>query len=242
MLRPSEAAARYAVYFAPPPGSVLESVGAAWLGRSVWEGAAAARPTVPGLGARRLRDLTAGPRSYGFHATLKAPFRLADSLDEAALCEAAALFARSAASFPLPTLKIGVLSGFIALLPENRSAELERLAADCVKAFERFRAPPTATERARRRPDRLSPRQVSYLDAWGYPFVLEEYRFHMTLTAKVGSDEREILLPLLEWLFSPALTEPSAFDGISLFRQAAPDQPFEALRRFPFRPPVTVPG
>ena len=63
---------RYAIYYLPPAGA-LADFGARWLGWDVRRGAAAVQLDLPGL-----RDATEAPRKYGFHGTLKPPFRLAE--------------------------------------------------------------------------------------------------------------------------------------------------------------------
>ena len=74
---------RYAVYAAPQPGP-LADFAARWLGWDPVAGEAVAHPEVSGL-PRPVEALTASPRKYGFHCTLKPPFRLADGSSRAAL-------------------------------------------------------------------------------------------------------------------------------------------------------------
>ena len=106
------------------------------------------------------------------------------------------------------------------MIPAGRSAELSDLAQSCVEAFDGFRAPLTAHDRARRRPDRLSPRQLGYLDCWGYPYVADEFRFHMTLTGSLPRERHEAIVPLLRQLFAPVTAMPRPIDRIALFYQA----------------------
>jgi hypothetical protein len=75
--RPVEDEPRYAIYFVPPPGSPLACFGAVWLGYDVANGAEPPQPRLPEIAPERLRNITAEPRRYGFHATLKPPFSLA---------------------------------------------------------------------------------------------------------------------------------------------------------------------
>ena len=133
------------------------------------------------------RDLTADPRKYGFHATLKAPFSLAQGRTEAELFAACAAFAATPRAIPVIRPVVGSISGFIAVIPADPPAELIRLAADCVSEFDAFRAPLTEADRARRNPSRLTSAQRAHLDRWGYPYVMEEFRFHMTLTGRLDA-------------------------------------------------------
>lgn len=225
-------APRYAVYFAPTPGGVLHELGAAWL--------AADGPRPDGMTAERLAHLTAAPRHYGFHGTLKAPFRLAEGFGERDLVDAACAFAAATAGFMLPGLTIAALSDFIALVPRAPSAALGEMANACVAYFDCFRAPLTEAELARRRPDKLSPAQRGLLARWGYPYVFEEFRFHMTLTGPLTADEKACLLPFLDGYFASALAFPVEFDAITLFRQRSAGTPFEFLSRFELSRPMTI--
>ena len=112
---------------------------------------------------------------------------LAPGKTEAELLAACEAFARTPRPIPVISPVVGSISGFIAVVPAEPSAELERLAADCVSEFDAFRAPLTAEDRARRNPSMLTPRQREYLDRWGYPYVMEDFRFHMTLTGRLAA-------------------------------------------------------
>ena len=79
-----------------------------------------------------------------------------------------------------------LIGGFVAIVPATPSPGLDELAADCVTGFERFRLPMTAQERSRRLAAGLSQHQTANLERWGYPYVFEEFRFHMTLTDASG--------------------------------------------------------
>src|SRR4029077_5796072 len=164
---------RYALYYAAASGSELDRFGANLLGYDAWSGEDLPFPDGVAEGIPDWRDLTQDPRKYGFHATLKAPLALADDKTEAELVAACAAFADTPRTIPVLKPVVNSISGFIAVVPAERSAELERLAGDCVSAFDAFRAPLTPDDRARRNPSGLTPRQCDYLDRWGYPYVME---------------------------------------------------------------------
>jgi putative phosphonate metabolism protein len=224
--------ARSAVYFAPPPGSALEAFGCGWLGRAL-DGTPLAQPTVPGIEPARLVEITRSPRHYGFHGTLKAPFALVDGRAQDALDEAVEAFARQCSPFEI-ALKVGSLSGFIALVPAGPSAALQELAADCVEAFEAFRAPPDDAEIARRRASGLTPRQDRHLLRYGYPYVLDDFRFHMTLTERLQPPERDKVLAILAERAAPLCAEPLTIDAIAIFEQPSRKAAFTLRRRFRF--------
>jgi putative phosphonate metabolism protein len=223
---------RNAIYFAPAPGSALEAFGCGWLGRAL-DGTPLAQPAVPGIDPARLVEITRSPRQYGFHGTLKAPFALADGTPPDALDEAVEAFARGRAPFDV-ALKVDSLDGFLAFVPATASPELDALAADCVEAFEAFRAPLDEAEIARRRASGLSPRQDRHLLRYGYPWVLDDFRFHMTLTERLQPPERGRVLTILAERAARICAEPLRFDAISIFRQPSRDAPFVQHRRFRF--------
>jgi len=227
---------RYAIYYAPPRGSTLDRFGAELLGYDAWTGEEPPFPegvpqTVPDW-----REVTSDPRKYGFHATLKAPFALAPERTETDLVAACAAFASEPRAIPSFRPVVDSISGFIAVIPVERSAPLEMLAADCVTAFDSFRASLTGTDRARRNPNELTERQRDHLDRWGYPYVMEEFRFHMTLTGRLDASRRWDVLGMLRARFAATRIDALAVDRIALFRQDAADARFRiigdwALRR-----------
>jgi putative phosphonate metabolism protein len=225
---------RYAVYFAPHDGSSLWQLGCSWLGRDPQRDCALEHPALPGFTCARIADLTAAPRMYGFHATLKPPFALAGGCAPDDLHDALAAFARRRAPFPLPPLEVGMLGGFIALRPAAASTALEALARDCVLELDRWRAPPDPEELARRRAAGLSARQEAMLARYGYPYVLDEFRFHLTLTDRVPAHEAQPLRELLAGHFTDALRESLAVDSICLFVEERPGVPFRLARRHDF--------
>ena len=176
---------RYAIYFAPPAASPLARFGAAWLGRDAETGAHLARPAMEGFSDERLACITAAPRGYGFHATLAPPMRLAEGCAPDALDEALVSFAASREPFQSPPLRLAALDGFLALVLADASAPMQALEDDIIRTFHRFRAPPTPAEYIRREAGTHTPRQEELLRQWGYPFVLDEFRFHMTLTCEL---------------------------------------------------------
>jgi putative phosphonate metabolism protein len=207
---------RYAIYYAAAPGSDLDRFGAQLLGYDAFSGEEL--PFPDGI-APDWRELTKDPRKYGFHATLKAPLSLAPGRTEVELIAACEAFAATPRPLPVITPVVGSISGFIAVVPSEPSAGVERLAADCTRDFDQFRAPLTIEDRERRNPSALTPRQREYLDRWGYPYVMEEFRFHMTLTGRLDAVRREPILAMLRGRFSKIGLTMLAIDRIALFRQ-----------------------
>lgn len=223
---------RFAIYFAPPEDSLLTRLAAAWLGRDPYSGFVPASVPRNGFSREVWRAATSDPRIYGFHATLKPPFRLASHKSETDLYESVRRFAESYGGFTAPPLKLASIASFLALTLAESCPEFEELAAACTREFDNFRAPPAQEETARRRRAKLTPTQLEYLERWGYPYVLDEWRFHMTLTSSLSADLCESLRQHLEELFAPYCREPFAVDAICVFEQPGPGEAFRVSARF----------
>jgi putative phosphonate metabolism protein len=220
---------RYAIYHVPEPGSDFDRFGTELLGYDAHTGEGLAFPDGILQMAPDWRELTHDPRKYGFHATLKAPHSLAAGKTEAELLAACEAFANTPRPIPVIKPVVGSISGFIAVVPAGPSPELERLAADCVREFDSFRAPLTSEDRARRNPSKLTARQREYLDRWGYPYVMEEFRFHMTLTGRLGDAKREAIRTILTERFALLKITTLSIDRIALFRQDDADSRFRIV-------------
>jgi putative phosphonate metabolism protein len=210
---------RYAIYYAAGANSALSRFGAELLGYDAHAGNELPFPDEARRAAPDWRDITADPRKYGFHATLKAPMALAPGKTEAELVAACAAFAGKARPIPIIRPIVDSISGFIAVIPAEPTSALEQVAADCARDFDPFRASLTADDRARRNPEKLSERQRAYLERWGYPYVMEEFRFHMTLTGRLDAERRGPIVEMLRKRFAGLHLETLAVDRIALFRQ-----------------------
>lgn len=216
---------RFAIYYLPPEGAWAD-FGASWLGWDVETGAQAAHPDVPAV-----EEVTATPRKYGFHATLKPPFRLAQGCTAVHLDTAVSQLANRTAPAQSDSLSLTTLGRFLALTLDGDTTGIERIASACVAELDSFRAPLDASELARRRKARLSEKQEALLERWGYPFVMDAFRFHMTLTGKLPKGEIERWKQDLGDLLPP-LPAPFRLDQIALVAERA-DGNFEVLRRYP---------
>ncbi|WP_068113067.1 DUF1045 domain-containing protein [Tropicimonas marinistellae] len=220
---------RYALYFAPPPGP-LADFGAAWLGWDPRGGRKLAHPSVPGL-PMPVAEITRTPHKYGLHGTLKPPFRLAQGFDVSELHNATEALASSLAPVLLDGLTLARLGGFLALIPDGETTPLALLAARVVEALDAFRAPPSEEELDRRRKSGLSARQEILLQKWGYPYVMEEFRFHLTLSGKLPDAEAEAIAARLRPMLEPILPRPLRIRDICLFGEGQ-DGRFHNLHRY----------
>ena len=227
---------RHAIYYAAAAGSDLDRFGARLLGYDALTGEELPFPNGIVQSMLDWHDLTSDPRKYGFHATLKPPMMLAQGKSEVELLRTCETFA--ATPRPIPTIRpvVDAISGFVAVVPAEPSGELERLATDCVREFDCFRAPLTPEDRARRNPSALTARQRDHLDRWGYPYVMEEFRFHMTLTGRLDAARRAPVLAMLRQRFAGLGVTTLAIDRIAVFRQDGANSRFRIVDQFVLAP------
>jgi putative phosphonate metabolism protein len=224
---------RYAIYYAPEEGSPLHEFGTKWLGRDAITGQDVASYSVPGFGRERVQELTESPRQYGFHATLKPPFHLADGAQPDQLCAAVLSLASEISSFALESLELSWLGKFLALVPSKPSQQLSYLADECVRRLDRFGAPPSGEELAKHRFAGLTGNQEKLLERWGYPYVMEEFRFHLSLTCPIkDAMERDRIFPWADLLTRPSRRSPLEISSVCIFEQKNREAPFRLAQRF----------
>jgi len=226
---------RYAIYYVAAPGTDIDRFGAQLLGYDAYTGRKRA------LSGRHYADRAGLARSdegatkiwFSCHAEGAAVTRAWQTEPQLlAACEA---FAGKPRPIPVITPVVGSISGFVAVVPAALSPELERLAADCTREFGSFRAQLTPKDRARRNPSDLTPRQREYLDRWGYPYVMEEFRFHMTLTGRLNAERRGPILTMLRNGFSAIGLKTLAIDRIAVFRQENAESRFRIVKDWQLR-------
>ncbi|WP_266159913.1 DUF1045 domain-containing protein [Dyella silvatica] len=212
---------RYAVYYCPPSGSELDRLGRQWLATSV----------LPGIASERLNALLSDARRYGWHATIHAPFALAAGASYEDLRQAVLAVAQRTTSFVLP-LQLDRLAGFLALRPSAEQAAVDALAAACLDALEPIRAPVTEAV-IQRRAAGLDATGLALLRRYGYPYVLDRYRFHMTLSASASAHEEHVMHEALAQLMT-SLSSVN-IDALTICREVSPGADFEMIERVPLR-------
>ncbi|MEQ9037317.1 MAG: DUF1045 domain-containing protein [Silicimonas sp.] len=215
---------RYAVYHLPDDAA-LAAFGASWLGWDVATGTTCGQPPIDGID-----ELTATPRKYGFHGTLKPPFRLAVGMTAENLGNQVAALAARTAAIRLDSIQLATLSRFLALVPAGDVTALDRLAFKCVTELDAYRAPPTEGEMQKRRTAGLTLRQEAHLSQWGYPYVGDEFRFHLTLTGKLDEPELARMGDAVAAIL-PALPRPFEIGSISLVGEGK-DGEFKQIHRY----------
>jgi putative phosphonate metabolism protein len=222
--------ARYAVYFSPEKYSLWWAFGNHWLGRSDDDLSLLAQPQLEDIALAELDCITAEPRRYGFHATLKAPFRLAEGLGEADLVRRLAQLARDLRPVPLGPLRVTALGNFAALVPASSPPGLEALAAACVRALDDLRAPLSDADRLRRRTEHLDARELELFNRYGYPYVMERFRLHLTLSGPVGSEAvQRVAHALAKKMAQLNQQSPLSLDRLCLFVERTPGSPFQRI-------------
>lgn len=223
---------RVAIYAAPDPESDAWARGSAWLGRCALRRWSLPQPAIDGLDPASQAALTADPRRYGWHATLKAPMRLADAVDLQALRDAVTALCQAHRVLPMPALQVSRLGRFLALRPAHTPAALSALADDCVRRLQPLAAPLSANELVRRRRAPLTPEEDALLLAWGYPWVLQKFRFHFSLTGPLD-DVPEATIRRVQQAAEAhfAALPPWRLDRLSIFIEPAPGADFLLLEQ-----------
>lgn len=236
-------AMRYAIYYTASKDSELTRLGSTWLGRDAFSGDEIGQPAVDGLSAQRMAELTVSPRRYGFHATMKAPFRLRSGVTETTLVNRFEQLCANTKPVLLPEgLAVNKLGHFLALTPTRPASELSDLAAHCVRDLDDLRQDLTPEDLARRQSAGLSERQSSYLTRWGYPHVFDEFRFHMTLSVSLIDDaDGPRLSDACRDYFVPVTSRPLRIDRLAIYVEAEPGAPFVISHSEPLTGQIAAP-
>ena len=218
---------RYAIYFTPTQGTPWWNFGAHWLGRDECTNQALVQPELAEIPAQQLLQLTAYPRRYGFHATLKAPFTLRDGVTETELLARMRTLAQQLKPLALGPMVATRLDNFTALVPHAPSAALGTLAATCVTSLDDLRAPLSQQDLARRLAQHLDAREQELLMQYGYPHVMERYQLHFTLTGPIAEPLAEVVIRAVDGPVARLNQErPLVLDRLCLFVESEPGANF----------------
>lgn len=221
--------ARYAIYYCPEADAPLSHAAATFLGRDAFDRPVDPRAPLPGLDDLDLDGLTTDPRGYGFHATLKAPFELVQGRSEEELVQALEAFCSVTEPFAAP-IEVSDIGPFIAFRLASPKDEMDQLHRACVTEFEPFRAPLSDADLERRRRARLTAQQELWLQEFGYPYIFDDFRFHMTLTGSIKDDGlRAKVVRALSDRFAP-FEGNHRFETLALFKQETRQDPFNVVK------------
>ena len=219
---------RYSIYYVPD--GPLGKFGASRLGWDIQ-----AREFVPLLHIENnkidLSKITEEPRKYGFHGTLKAPFRLNSQKTEKELIADFEEFCRNQPSVCSEKLVLTIIGNFIALAPAKQSERISQLAQNCVTFFDHYRAPLNKKELARKQKKTLTSYQQEMLSRWGYPYVFKDFKFHLTLTGKISKTVADELMSFLARKINPVLEDRFRIRELVLARQEENGMFCQCLRR-----------
>ncbi|WP_425044574.1 DUF1045 domain-containing protein [Primorskyibacter sp. S87] len=218
---------RFAVYYLPHMTEEWVRYCIAWLGWDAETGRSIEHPPADGLD---LKKITEAPRRYGLHATLKPPFRLAENQSAAGLQDQFSALCTSLPPVMIERLEIRKLGRFLALCPAGDCVGISDLAAACVRELDRFRAPLLPSELEKRRASGLTARQEGHLVRWGYPHVMDLFRFHITLTEKLGKPELRQVREKLRTDLEPLLQDSIPISDLALMGEDI-DGRFHLIRR-----------
>lgn len=209
---------RYAVYFSPEPETALAKFGSKWLGLDIASNKIQASPT----------PYVESPRRYGFHATLKAPMRLADGVGFNDFRSGVERLASQLKSIELGVLRLDQIGDFLALKTDHKYHEaVSDIAWRCTKELDIFRAPLSHEERKKR--SNLTPAESENLERWGYPYVNDSFRFHMTLTSSLSQDD---LTTAIKTVAPMVPDETTKLNSICIFGDPGSLKPFEFVECF----------
>jgi len=223
---------RYALYYAPSSESSLGQFGNSWLGWNAESKIPVSRPLIEGLNQFEIETITKTPRRYGFHGTLKPPFRLNEKRNFNELDTAITELANELKPIKSVPLTLSKASNFLAFRPRDCKSAISAIADSCVSQLDGFRAESSPEELNKRRQNVLTNRQDDLLKQWGYPYVMDEFRFHITLSNKLESEHLDLLCKTLESHCDEILTIPFIIDSLCLFGDPGAGQPFHCIKRY----------
>lgn len=237
---------RVAIYWCPDRHSAAWEAGSRWVGRCADTGERLGQPAIEGLSPPQFEALTDDPRRYGWHATLKAPFRLKEGVTLTDLTERVQVLAASMEAFDMPALHVQRLKRFLALRPVSDNSPLQTVADRCVTGLQALAAPLDEADIARRRKAGLSPEEDALMLAWGYPWVLQRFRFHCSLTGPLDLPGREVDEHTIERLIDTARkevcqTQPTRFTHLSVVVEPQAGADFRLHAQLPLGGHTTTP-
>ncbi len=222
---------RYAIYYVPPESDHLTKFAASWFGWDVYQGIRVNYSELSNLNYD-IKEITKKPCKYGLHGTLKAPFSLAKdrTIDELRL--SLSRLSSSIKKFEIPFISLRKISGFIAIVPTTQNKKLNFLAKKCLQELDCFREVESLEILNKRRSVELSSSMKQNLLKWGYPYVLNDFQFHLTMTSKLAPKVSENVFSVLSSELSSVLNSPLVISKICLFGESKIHGKFKVIEEF----------
>ena len=229
---------RYAIYYAPPKESSLEEFGRYWFG---WDPLNAKLINnkqrinyLNRFGIKNLKNIDKNvliAKKYGFHGTLIPPFKLNKNYSTNKLFKKTDEIAKKFKKFKFYKFKLKKINNFYAFVQNKKNSNINKISNRLVKELFKFRSPLTKKEIDKRNPSKLSKLQLNILHKWGYPYLMSEFKFHMTIASEVTGNKLYFELKKIEKNKKIILNEINNFDKIYIFGENQKGM-FENLENF----------
>ncbi len=224
---------RYAIYYAPSENSELDLFGKCLLGWDPYKGVETTKSDLSKLPSfKKFSSLVLTPKQYGFHGTIKAPFKLKNEYTYNDLENKVREISKQIHSFYFDQLIIKKLGNFIGLIPTN-NLKVNAVSNKFVEELDYLRDELSESEIKKRKPHKLTSNQKQMLFKWGYPYVFDEFKFHLTLTSKLNVVEIDDVLRSLQNILKQVNLNKISFNNICIFGQKS-DEKFYFVQRFNF--------
>ena len=224
---------KYAVYWVPKHADALARFGVSWTGWCAERGEHRPRGEFPGVSAA-VPAITRQVWRHGFHAIIKAPFRLQAERSRFSVERAVEQVIDESVAFRLPRLRLAVIGGSVAaLVPHQSCAALGALVARVGDAM----APLGAAEPANGFAEAPAPDGIVIEDA--EPLVqlpaAEAHRFHMPLTDRLPLEVAFQVMEELQPLLEPMMGETRRLHDVALMGDPGEGRPLRVLQRYDLR-------
>ncbi len=224
---------RYAIYYVPSENSELDLFGKCWLGWDPYKGEETTKSDLSKLPSfKKFSSLVLTPKQYGFHGTIKAPFKLKNEYTYNDLENKVREISKQIHSFYFDQLIIEKLGNFIGLIPTN-NLKVNAVSNKFVEELDYLRDELSESEIKKRKPHKLTSNQKQMLFKWGYPYVFDEFKFHLTLTSKLNVVEIDDVFRSLQNILKQVNLNKISFNNICIFGQKS-DEKFYFVQRFNF--------
>jgi len=232
----SDEFAKYAVYWVPKSPDALAQFGVAWTGWCAERGEHRARGEFFDI-AVDIPAITRQVWRHGSHAVVKAPFRLRAGRSRFSVEHALERVIDRTVAFRLPHLRLAVIGGSVALVPDQSCSALDDLVAGVGEAM----APLDAATHDLAAPangfaEAQAPAPVGItgedIDSLVQLPAADAHRFHMPLTDQLGLEIAFEVMAELQPLLEPMLGAARRLHDVALMGDPGGGRPLRVLQRY----------